>query len=81
MTSSNAPQFISLHSELSVTLNVRNVKRLVTWHVEAFRFIVDRRNDFPDFETIVITVREALANTSSKTKTLSTVQSEPFFVL
>jgi catechol 2,3-dioxygenase-like lactoylglutathione lyase family enzyme len=57
LTSSNTRQLLSLRSEFSVTVSVRNIERMVSWYVEAFGFTVDRRNDFPDFGTIVITVK------------------------
>jgi len=50
-------KLLDLHSEFSVTLSVKNIERIIAWYVEAFGFIVDRKNVFEDFGTTVITVK------------------------
>ena len=50
-------RLLNLKSEFSVTLSVKNIERIIAWYVEAFGFIVDRKNVFPDFGTTVITVK------------------------
>lgn len=50
-------RLLNLQSEFSVTISVKNIERIISWYVEAFGFIVDRKNVFPDFGTTVITVK------------------------
>lgn len=56
-TNKQSRRLLNLKSEFSVTISVKDIERMIAWYVEAFGFIVDRKNVFPDFGTTVITVK------------------------